>query len=363
MQKSKLIVVTSLIFFSLIAFTFPTISCNASKVNYQPGSIYEVFQKAKSEKKKVFLIMEDSNCEKCMMFPDFINSKKRTVDILNKDFICYRVNNKNINHLPIVQVLKCPSFPFPFFFDNDGTLISFGFPNDPNFDISNLDSITINKYLFSELFNLGITLEQYKTLVTQNMKAFLLMENLNNPSSLKSAYEFTRGSLDIAVYPYNLFYSNLLKEQLSIEENLDSYRLKTATPSDSIIYGNIFRKADSLGIGSYFSVSPHFANLQPDFLLEELSWQNKIVKGLAANFEFKIRNTGKETIIIKSIRDQCGCINVQWTPKSIDPGRFEIVKGTFVPSDSGEFKKLIHIHSNSKHAQVKDMIISGYAGM
>src|SRR5687767_7357304 len=100
---------TNCLFACLLLF-----ACHHTPVQYMDGRIEEVFARAKKEDKKVFVLIGNSECGNCEYFRKMLDSQSRTARILQKDYICYTVDALNKQQKDIAQIVKCPSYPFPY---------------------------------------------------------------------------------------------------------------------------------------------------------------------------------------------------------------------------------------------------------
>ena len=333
-------------------------SCyQSSHVEYQTGSIASIFSRAKEENKKVFILFENNDCNICSAFVTRIDSQAVAVNELNDHYISYRVNVQDSQALAMAQIIKCPSYPFPYFFNSDGNLEAFGFPNNPMFDVRNLANVTVAEFKFQELFRLPISTSEYKTLVSQNVKAYLLLQQAgNNTAITQQAYELNKASLSIATYPYNVYLHEVLSKQLNIPMILDSFTLPELKNSDRLIYRNLH--LDS----SYFtrqalplnSSEPVNYQVSP----QKLSLAN-VKNSVEIPFRFQVKNTGKEPLVIKEIGHPCTCINVEWSKAPLAPDSVTYISGIFQTPTAGSFQRELYLHTNSTTEPMKTLWLSG----
>ncbi|WP_207535316.1 DUF1573 domain-containing protein [Desertivirga arenae] len=314
------------------------IGCSKSQqIDFEEGRLEEVFRKAKSQNKKVFILVTDSKCGNCTSFEEHINSSKETVRILKSDYICYKADFRTASGHEMVEILKCPSYPFPYFFQNTGKLISFGFPNDPTFEISNLNKIYVSERSFAEVFRLPISTMQYKSLISLVVQSRLMIEEKQEMST-----SLLLQSLKIAPYPYTIKllqdlhekgYKNLSKI-LSTINYAPSYL-------DNYIYGDLL---------SYTKVKNLSAKEQGRLnyiFLENSKNLGNLKKGKGYSFSFKIKNISAHPIQIDEVRHPCDCIKLKWSRKMVKCNDVTLVEGIFTPYEEGEFVKEIFVHSNS----------------
>ncbi|MFA6072372.1 MAG: DUF1573 domain-containing protein, partial [Janthinobacterium sp.] len=250
---------------------------------------------------------------------------------------------KDDQGLKVAQIVKCPSYPFPYFFKPDGELLAFGFPNSSDFDISNLSSISIPEDRFNELFRLTTSTSEYKRLISMNMKAALLRQSGDIEDS-KSADKLMLTSLQIAVYPFNLQVINTVPSNSSEYEALLSHIKKyEETVSDLAIYGTL---KDYLNLDINRKVVHGSANSDYEFDRRSANL-GTLAKHTATPFNFTIRNISNHEIKIKSVTHPCDCIRLKVVVARLKKGQKTVVHGTFTPYQDGPFDKDIFVHTNS----------------
>ena len=78
-----------------------------------------------------------------------------------------------------------------------------------------------------------------------------------------------------------------------------------------------------------------------------------------AVYEFTLKNTGKEPLLISRVTASCGCTTPDWTKQPIEPGKKGSIKVSFNPNgQSGAFSKTVTVYSNANPMQVR-LIIKG----
>lgn len=76
-----------------------------------------------------------------------------------------------------------------------------------------------------------------------------------------------------------------------------------------------------------------------------------IPEGTIATFEFKLKNTGTDPLIITEVKASCGCTTPDWTKEPILPGKTGFVKASFNSKGRvGNFSKSITVTSNTKNS-------------
>lgn len=321
------------------------LGCKEEKIKYQRGDMASIFKQAKKSNKKVFVLVSDNACGKCSVFENFLNTQSITVDILKKDYICYKADIRIPAEHRIAELLKNPSYPFPYFFDQDGKLLAFGFPNSPEYNIEDLSKITIDEKKFAEMFKMDIGVKQYKTLISNVISYTQLFDSHTKSDSLK-AFEMLNISLSMAKYPYNVRSANLLKREsgIQLDTNLIIENYKVSGP-DKFLYGDVWKY---MGL-SKPSNSRNLSSLKQDYeILETNKVMNGLTKGKSYPFKFRIKNISKSELRLLEISHPCDCIKLEWDRSPLAEGKVTMVEGQFTPYSSGSFVKEIFIHSNSK---------------
>jgi hypothetical protein len=324
----------------MILLTLFCLACNKPHditfINSKPEDLFRLAQKTN---KKVFILISDSTCGSCNNFVNFLNTQSVTKTILAEDYICYKADIRDSIGREIARIVKCPSYPFPYFFDNRGNLLAFGFPQSKSYDISNLNNITVEKSRFMELFKLPISVSAYKNLVTLNMQATLL---LLNKDSL-SAYNKFKKSLGISVYPYNFRHVQLLSKDLKLPTYTYLNTGLVSNASDDLLYGNL-QDYMLLNNGSVRSKNKINTDYQ---ILDSSKELGEIKKGRHVQFSFKVQNLSDKPLIIFKVSYPCECIKMKWPAKPIIKNAFATIHGDFEPYGNGDFDKEIFIHTNS----------------
>jgi hypothetical protein len=84
-----------------------------------------------------------------------------------------------------------------------------------------------------------------------------------------------------------------------------------------------------------------------------------IQKGEPAEFEFKLRNTGKEPLIISNCQKSCGCTTPKCPTEPILPGQSSSIKVSYNTNSAGVFHKTVTVVSNAKNESNKTLTIKG----
>ena len=83
-----------------------------------------------------------------------------------------------------------------------------------------------------------------------------------------------------------------------------------------------------------------------------------IEKGADGNKVFTFTNSGKEPLILKSVRASCGCTTPNWTREPISPGESGSIKVHYDTNRMNNFTKTITVESNAGNGR-QTLIIKG----
>ena len=87
----------------------------------------------------------------------------------------------------------------------------------------------------------------------------------------------------------------------------------------------------------------------------EISFKDKVYDygtifvGGDGNAEYEFTNTGKEPLILSSVRSSCGCTVPSWPREPILPGKKEIIKVKYDTNRLGPINKSVTVMSNAKN--------------
>lgn len=70
------------------------------------------------------------------------------------------------------------------------------------------------------------------------------------------------------------------------------------------------------------------------------------------NCEFEFTNSGKEPLILSSVKSSCGCTVPSWPREPIMPGKKEVIKVKYDTGRIGPINKTITVMSNGKNSPV-----------
>jgi len=73
--------------------------------------------------------------------------------------------------------------------------------------------------------------------------------------------------------------------------------------------------------------------------------------------DFSFTNTGKEPLIIVSVKSSCGCTIPEYPQKPILPGQTDVIKVKYDTQRQGPINRTVTIESNSKNSPVVLSII------
>lgn len=77
-----------------------------------------------------------------------------------------------------------------------------------------------------------------------------------------------------------------------------------------------------------------------------------LFSGGDGNSEFEFTNTGKEPLILSSVKTSCGCTVPSWPREPIMPGKKETIKIKYDTGRVGPINKTITVVSNAKTSPV-----------
>lgn len=84
-----------------------------------------------------------------------------------------------------------------------------------------------------------------------------------------------------------------------------------------------------------------------------------VVEGPQITHDFKIKNEGKEPLVLSNVHASCGCTVPTWPKEPILPGKESVISATYNTSGRpGHFNKTITIESNADGGN-KVVTISG----
>jgi hypothetical protein len=342
--------------FLLIFAFFIFAGCkDSATIHYYNGDIRDAFRLAGKEHKKVFVLITNNNCGSCKGFDERLKQQPETLALLAKDYVCYRADVHDSAQRLIAEIVKCPGSPFPYFFDAQGDLLAFGFPNKEDFDISNLDSIGYSEYSFKEAFQLPITVNAYKRLVSLNMRATLLADS--SAQKRAATKQLLEESLDIAAYPYNIRFLNLLSTTYD-SQFVNGIAGYSPSRYDERLYGDLHKymllHADS-------KCFPKQEREEISGILEKAKLDLGLLlkKDTTYVFTFRVTNPKETALELISVRHSCDCIQLEWPKDPILPGQMGVITARFTPYESGEFIRDIYVHSSFKEKPMQIFSVTG----
>ena len=91
----------------------------------------------------------------------------------------------------------------------------------------------------------------------------------------------------------------------------------------------------------------------PELVLDKTVYDFGTI-GYASNgtFEFTVKNSGKEPLVISNVQKSCGCTSVDWTKDPIKQGQTGTIKVTYNTKIVGPFTKNLTVYSNAKTSTV-----------
>lgn len=75
-----------------------------------------------------------------------------------------------------------------------------------------------------------------------------------------------------------------------------------------------------------------------------------VLPGSSNTFNFEIKNTGSQPLIVENAAASCGCTVPVWPKEPIAPGESDVIEVTFSPkpSQKNEIKKTVTVTANTK---------------
>lgn len=113
-----------------------------------------------------------------------------------------------------------------------------------------------------------------------------------------------------------------------------------------------------LGLGSVFAQDVKTETVAPNPNAPEISFDKLVhdygtlyVQG-DGNCEFEFTNTGKEPLILSSVKSSCGCTVPSWPREPIMPGKKESIKVKYDTGRMGPINKTVTVMSNAKNSPI-----------
>jgi len=71
-----------------------------------------------------------------------------------------------------------------------------------------------------------------------------------------------------------------------------------------------------------------------------------LTQGIPATYNFVVKNTGNEPVLISNVQASCGCTTPEWSKDPILPGKSSTIKAGYNSASLGAFNKALTITSN-----------------
>lgn len=336
-------------------------SCHTDNITYKQGTLSDIFNEARFKKKKVFILVTDSLCNRCKEFERQLNAETFTVDILRQEYISYKVNVRDPQYKITAQILKCPAFPFPYFFDSDGKIIAFGYPNEKEYDLRKTAAIKVEEFTFKEMFKMNIPVAKYKQMVYYTLNAYLEMKSAErNSGDFHKAYELIEQSITTAPYPYNLYLGYQLSKKQELytksREYINQIKLNYK-PADRFMYGTMM---NDLGLPDDAYTKEISGADSTGVLYDNKERIYQDVKlGSDVPFSFTFMNTGSQPLLIEKAHHPCNCIDLEWTRNIIATNDTGTIRGVFHANEKGTFYKEIYVHTNNTTSPMNTIVLRG----
>lgn len=83
-----------------------------------------------------------------------------------------------------------------------------------------------------------------------------------------------------------------------------------------------------------------------------------LTQGIPATYDFVVKNTGNQPVLISQVHASCGCTTPEWTKEPILPGQTSVIKAGYNSASMGAFNKAMTITSNAS-AESQVIFIKG----
>ncbi|PUZ21313.1 hypothetical protein DCC81_25230 [Chitinophaga parva] len=334
-------------------------SCGSKKVHYMEGSLTDVFLKARKQGKKVFILVADTSCRRCKAFSAKLDAEESSRSALNRDYLCYKAYTNDPATRDIAQILKCRGIPCPYFFNADGSLITFGYPNSPVFDASHTERISFDPKKFMEFYRINATIEEYKRMVYYSLNAYLLMqEALNENKPMDSAYALANRSIQIKGYLYNYYLAFKMASKMGLDKDADRDLEGLASyysAADYSLYGPLMK---SIGAPETAFAKDPFQDGVGLYFKNTIVVQN-VKAGRDLEFTFPFQNLGASTVKVNDAEHPCSCIKLDWTRTPVAVEDTGSIRGVFHAEGMGHFSKEIYVHLDSKDHPMLILTLEG----
>ena len=100
------------------------------------------------------------------------------------------------------------------------------------------------------------------------------------------------------------------------------------------------------------TLSPLFLHAQTISLPSDTINCGQVMYKHPVKAEFKMKNTGKQPLLINDVRTSCGCTTVHYPTDAIAPGKYFTISAVYDAKQMGHFQKGIAIYSNTKPLQL-----------
>lgn len=85
-----------------------------------------------------------------------------------------------------------------------------------------------------------------------------------------------------------------------------------------------------------------------------------IAEGTEASYVFRVKNVGKDPVILTGVQASCGCTTPTWTKEPILPGKIGMIKAVYNSTGRpGPFYKSITVTSNNSEEPTHTLYIKG----
>ena len=116
---SKLLSFKFLLFFFLLS----QFQINAQGINWQTGSFEYILNKAKSQKKLIYVDVYTTWCTPCKQMDVEVFANANVGNFFNDNFINYKINGEKSEGKDLVEYFELESYPTSIFIDGDWNVV------------------------------------------------------------------------------------------------------------------------------------------------------------------------------------------------------------------------------------------------
>jgi hypothetical protein len=129
----------------------------------------------------------------------------------------------------------------------------------------------------------------------------------------------------------------------------------------SLIACNTNRVKKETKVDEYSIINPNTANGEVDmdalpvFYIENAEYNfGTVIQGEKVAHNFVFKNTGKNNLVISSVKASCGCTTPKWSKEPVKPGQKGSIEVVFDSAGrSGEQSKTVKVYCNTQPTMVE----------